>query len=104
MSLKLWTLCSAVTQALEIFETDSEVNSRRSEAHYEDVPVEGGDEKEGSFPPPPLEPPDGISKSSSDSEDSDEEEEEDKLISKMATPLKPQRQGTCFNCGPFLDI
>ena len=27
MSLKLWILCSAVTQALKIFETDSEVNS-----------------------------------------------------------------------------
>lgn len=105
MSLKLWILCSTVTQALEIFETDSEVNSRRSEAHYEDVPVEGGDEKEGSFSPPPPEPPDGISKSSSDSEeDNNEEEEENKLISKMATALKPQRQGTCFNCGQFLDI
>lgn len=35
--LKLWTLCSAITQALALFSTDSETKSTKSEVIYEEV-------------------------------------------------------------------
>ena len=43
--LKLWTLCSAITQALTLLSTDSETKSNvsmKGEAIYEDVPDVGG--------------------------------------------------------------
>ena len=43
--LKLWTLCSAITQALTLLSTDSETKSNvsmKGEAIYEDVPNVGG--------------------------------------------------------------
>ena len=46
--LKLWTLCSAITQALKLMAADSEAAScflKKDDPLYEDVPV--SEEKEG---------------------------------------------------------
>ena len=58
--LKLWTLCSAITQALTLLSTDSETKSNvsmKGEAIYEDVPDVGGasappEGKDTGEPPP----------------------------------------------------
>ena len=47
--LKLWTLCSAITQALKLMAADSEVSCslKKDDPPYEDVPV--SKEKEGKY-------------------------------------------------------
>ena len=58
--MKLWTLCSAITQALTLFSTDSETKSnasRRGKIIYEDVSDVGGasalpEGKDTNEPPP----------------------------------------------------
>ena len=59
--LKLWTLCSAITQALTLLSADSETKSNASvkgEAIYEDVPDVGGasvlPEGKDTREPPPV--------------------------------------------------
>ena len=87
--LKLWTLCSAITQALTLLSTDNETKSnasRRGEIIYEDVSDVGGasaspEGKDTSEPPP-------VNGETSDSSESDSEassvsSEEGKEIKEM---------------------
>ena len=87
--LKLWTLCSAITQALTLLSTDNETKSnasRRGEIIYEDVPDVGGasalpEGKDTNEPPP-------VNGETSDSSESDSEaasvsSEEGKKIKEM---------------------
>ena len=87
--LKLWTLCSAITQALTLLCTDNETKSnasRRGEIIYEDVSDVGGasaspEGKDTSKPPP-------VNGETSDSSESDSEassvsSEEGKEIKEM---------------------
>ena len=70
--LKLWTLCSAITQALTLLSTDSETKSNasgRGEIIYEDVADVGGasaspEGKDTGEPPP-------VNGETSDSSESD---------------------------------
>ena len=72
--LKLWTLCSAITQALTLLSTDNETksnSSRRGEIIYEDVSDVGGasalpEGKDTNEPPP-------VNGETSDSSESDSE-------------------------------
>ena len=87
--LKLWTLCSAITQALTLLSTDNETKSnasRRGEIIYEDVSDVGGasaspEGKDTNEPPP-------VNGETSDSSESDSEassvlSEEGKEIKEM---------------------
>ena len=87
--LKLWTLCSAITQALTLLSTDNETKSnasRRGEIIYEDVSDVGGasaspEGKDTNEPPPANgETPD---RSESDSEASSVLSEEGKEVKEM---------------------
>ena len=87
--LKLWTLCSAITQALTLLSTDSETKSNASmkgEAIYEDVPDVGGasapPEGKDTGEPPPVNGETSDS-SKSDLEASSVSSEEGKEIKKM---------------------
>ena len=71
--LKLWTLCSAITQALKLMAADSEVSCslKKDDPLYEDVPM--SEEKEGecewgASPRPPPKPPDGSTDSSTETD------------------------------------
>ena len=87
--MKLWTLCSAITQALTLLSTDNETKSnasRRGEIIYEDVPDVGGasvlPEGKDTREPPPV---NGETSdcSESDSEASSVSSEEGKEIKEM---------------------
>ena len=87
--LKLWTLCSAITQALTLLSTDSETKSNvsmKGEAIYEDVPDVGGasapPEGKDRVEPPPVNGETSDS-SKSDLEASSVSSEEGKEIKKM---------------------
>ena len=68
--LRLWTLCSAIMQALKLMAADSEAIScslKKKDPLYEDVPMseEKEDEGEGGASPrPPPKPPDDSKDSS----------------------------------------
>ena len=68
--LRLWTLCSAITQALKLMAADSEAAScslKKEDPLYEDVPMSEEKEDEGekgASPQPPPKPPDGSKDSS----------------------------------------
>ena len=72
--LRLWTLCSAITQALKLMAADSEAVScslKKDDPLYEDVPM--SEEKEGecewgASPRPPPKPPDGSTDSSTETD------------------------------------
>ena len=87
--LKLWTLCSAITQALTLLSTDNETKSnasRRGEIIYEDVSDVGGasalPEGKDTNEPPPVNGETSDS-SESDSEASSVSSEEGKEIKEM---------------------
>ena len=85
--LNLWTLCSAITQALTLLSTDNETKSnasRRGEMIYEDVSDVGGasaspEGKDTSEPPP-------VNGETSDSSESDSEASS--VLSEEAKRLK----------------
>ena len=72
--LRLWTLWSAITQALKLTAADSEAVScslKKEDPLYEDVPM--SEEKEGecewgASPRPPPKPPDGSTDSSTETD------------------------------------
>ena len=80
--LRLWTLCSAITQALKLMAADSEAAScslKKEDPLYEDVPMSEEKEDEGekgASPQPPPKPPDD-SKDSSTEPDRDVSSGED---------------------------
>ena len=87
--LKLWTLCSAITQALTLLSTDGETKSnasRKGEIIYEDVSDVGGasalPEGKDTNKPPPVNGETSDS-SESDSEASSVSSEEGKEIKEM---------------------
>ena len=72
--LRLWTLCSAITQALKLMAVDSEAVScslKKEDPLYEDVPMSEEKEDEGergASSRPPLKPPDDSKDSSTESD------------------------------------
>ena len=89
--LKLWTLCSAITQALTLLSTDSETKSNASvkgEAIYEDVPDVGGaaaspEGRDMGEPPPVNGETSDSSKSDSEASVSSEEGKEIKEMTHL---------------------
>ena len=99
--LRLWTLCSALTQALKLMAADGEAVScslKKKDPLYEDVPMSEEKEDEGergASSRPPLKPPD-------DSKDSSIETDRD--VSSGEDSDSVEAMTTAFWKGRFYQI